>query len=254
VLRPIVQQWQQSASDEERQEFWQSRRARPLAAALPMGDQERRAMVAGWFLGQIIGEIAIPQAPYTTPVRVWDRQASIWVDFPHPLLSPPKVFLKNHDWLPAVLESSLLAVARIGDAPVGSSMKPYQLLRSLFDDAPTGPTATAAGMYFRSGDTWLAKWVTTGTTTSGGVSLVPVGSAGATSEQRQEAARSWLQSNAKIASEDYLPAGVDGAAGGGEFSQITTREQAGLTPMFRDLAPDVWWAVRELTAVLSKAV
>lgn len=250
VLRPIVQQWQQGASDEQRHEFWQSRRARPLAAALPMGDQERRAMVAGWFLGQIVGELAIPQPPYTTPVRVWDREAGTWVAFPHPLLSPPRVFLRSHDWLPAVLESSLLALARIGDAPVASSLRPYQLLRGLFDDALSGPTSTTSGMSTRSGNARLATWVETGVAASGAESRVPGAEAGTTPEQRQRAAREWLGAIGNIVGEEYLPPGVDGATGGGEFSQITTREQAAGTPMFRDLAPDVWWAVRELKAAL----
>ena len=40
-----------------------------VSASLPMTDVERRAMTAGWFLGQLIGRIQIPASPYTEAVR-----------------------------------------------------------------------------------------------------------------------------------------------------------------------------------------
>jgi hypothetical protein len=67
--------------------FWRYRRARPLPASLPMTDDERRAMTAGWFLGQIVGRIHIPEPPYTDAVRIYDADAGHWLNFPNPLLT-----------------------------------------------------------------------------------------------------------------------------------------------------------------------
>ena len=39
---------------------------------------ERRTMVAGWFLGQIVGRIAIPPQPYVTPVGVDASLSQAW--------------------------------------------------------------------------------------------------------------------------------------------------------------------------------
>ncbi len=75
-----------------------------------MHESERRAMAAGWFLGLVVGRLRLPPEPYDEPVRVWDSGTSTWVDFPNPLLTPPARFLANNDWLPAVLESVLLAM------------------------------------------------------------------------------------------------------------------------------------------------
>ena len=66
VLKPAAQQWARIAGP-GRGTFWRYRRARPLPASLPMTDDERRAMTAGWFLGQIVGRIHIRSRP--TPTR-----------------------------------------------------------------------------------------------------------------------------------------------------------------------------------------
>ena len=63
-------------------------------------------MVAGWFIGQIVGRICGSRSrPTPSPVQIWDAEPAHWVAFPHPLLTPPDRFLARYDWLPAVLES-----------------------------------------------------------------------------------------------------------------------------------------------------
>ena len=52
------------AEDIDKQEnfdgsYWSERRTRPLAAALPLTETERQAMVAGWIIGRITGRIHI---------------------------------------------------------------------------------------------------------------------------------------------------------------------------------------------------
>ena len=49
-------------------------------------------------------------------------------------------------------------------------------------------------------------------------------------------------------SAEYLAPG--GAEGGGAFATIATRLKASKTPIFRDLAPDVFWATEALTGLI----
>ena len=48
----------------------------------------------------------------------------------------------------------------------------------------------------------------------------------------------------------FTAVGEAGAVGGGVFSTITVRAQASKTPIFRDVAPDVFWATGKLIALV----
>ena len=257
ILDPVIRQWD-STPPQGRGAFWKLRRARPLDASLPMGDRERHALVAGWYVGQIVGEIAIPEEPYATPVEIWDPEHQHWVGFPHPLLTPPERFLKSYDWLPAVLESILLSMARVHQEPVMSSLRPYHLLRELFDTRALDVEAdvgAGTGMFTAGAEAKLATWLQSGSR-SGRPSRIPSIAAATSREERFEAAREWLRGPSgpgHLAREEYLAPGVFGARGAGDFSAIRTRVQAGQTPVFRDLAVDIVRATAELDTLLSQA-
>lgn len=248
VLSPAAEQWARTP-EMGRNAFWQWRRTRPLAAALPMGADERRAMVAGWLLGQVVGRVRIPSSPFTQAVSVWDEDADHWTDFPHPLLTPPSQFRADYDWLPAVLESVLLAIARAHDAPIMSSLRPYQLLRRTYDSGPQEPTS---GILEISASTLVTNWLRTGDTPPGGVSRVPEATGATSPHDRAEAATAWLESIRELAGTHFMSAGRDGAPGGGAFSVVSTRAQATATPIFRDLAPDVYWATQRLVELIER--
>lgn len=249
VLRPVADQWSQ-VSPNGRASFWTWRRARPLDASLPMGDEERRAMVAGWFLGQITGDIRRPDAPYVDPVEIWDPDRSRWVPFPHPLLTPPSAFLKSYDWLPAVLESVLVAIARSHEAPVMSSLRPYQLLRATYDATADGP---ASGIHEISAKERLALWLRDGESPSGGVSRVAEAASATEVIERAAAVEAWLGRIHDLAEKRYLAPARGGRAGGDGNGSITSRGAASETPVFRDLAPDVVWATSTLLALVPAA-
>lgn len=248
VLKPVAEQWGQTAPG-GREAFWTWRRARPLDAALPMAEVERRTMVAGWFLGQIVGEVRIPSSPYTAPVEVWSAVDERWLAFPNPLLTPPRAFLKSYDWLPAVLESVLLAIMRCHENPVMSSLRPYRALRAIYDASEDGP---ASGIIELSAKARFAGWLRTGQSPAGR-SRIPEAAEATTVSGRADAAQAWLTRIRDLASVSYLAPGQDGAAGGGGFSTIPNRKVAAQTPIFRDLAPDVFWATGELLAMLPEA-
>lgn len=249
VLRPVSEQWS-TTSPAGRDAFWTNRRARPLHSSLPMGDAERRAMVAGWFLGQIVGAIRIPESPFTKPVEVFDRDNTEWLNFPHPLLTPPERFKAPYDWLPAVLESILIAMARSHQNPVMGSLQPYRVLRGLFDASALGP---ATGIVERSGKQALVQWLMDGDFGSGTPSRIPGGAAATDPSSRAEAARTFLTTIRDLAGVHFMAPGEDGAPGGGTFSVIDDRAVASHAPIFRDVAPDVHWACGELLRMIDEA-
>ncbi|WP_051215302.1 tubulin-like doman-containing protein [Granulicoccus phenolivorans] len=249
VLRPVAEQWS-TTSPAGREAFWTYRRARPLNAALPMAEAERRAMCAGWFLGQGIGAIRIPESPYVQAVEVFDVANRQWLEFPNPLLTPPERFQASYDWLPAVLESSLLAISRSHQNPPMASLLPYRALRGLFDASPLGP---AAGIVERSGKNLLVDYLRTGTIGSGATSRVP-GAAEATDvDGRAEALTTFFTQIRDLAGVHFMAPGQAGAPGGGTFSLVTDRGVASQAPIFRDLAPDIWWACGELIDMVADA-
>ncbi|OYO18160.1 hypothetical protein CGZ93_16175 [Enemella dayhoffiae] len=250
VLRPVSEQWS-TTSPAGREAFWNNRRARPLHSSLPMADVERRAMVAGWFLAQLVGALRIPESPFTRPVEVFDTVNRDWVAFPNPLLTPPERFKAPYDWLPAVLESIMLAIARSHQNPVMGSMQPYRVLRGVFDASPLGP---AAGIVERSGKQLLVDWLAGGDIGSGITSRVPEAARATDIDSRAEAAKEFLSKIRDLAGTHFMAPGEQGAPGGGTFSVVDDRQVGAQAPIFRDLAGDVWWACAELSSMIDDAV
>jgi hypothetical protein len=246
VLGPAAQQWSSTAGP-GRTAFWRFRRTRPLQASLPMTDAERRAMTAGWFLGQISGRIEVPPSPYTEPVRIYDDNNQRWLPFPNPLLTPPSQFGASYDWLPAVLESILLAMAQSHEPPVMRSLRPYRVLRELFDANSQDP---ASGILQLSAVGRLVDFLRGAPEEQRHVSRIPEIAAARTADARAAAATEWLTTVRNLASE-YLPVTGNRAAKRGRYSVIGSRAKAGKTPIFRDLAPDVYWATGTLIRLVA---
>lgn len=250
VLAPVAQQWA-GTSLPERKNFWSQRRSRPLAASLPMGNDERQALVSGWFIAQITGRLRLPEPPYTSAVEVWDEENGRWCQFPNPLLTPPSQFLaKSYDWLPAVLESVLLAVANSHQSPVLSSMRPYNLLRSIYDTSLEEP---ASGLFEITAVDDLAQWIARGETKSGMAGRVPEVTAVSSMEERYENTKKWLGSIRDLAGVHFMEPEFLGAPGGGTFSKIPNRKLASATPLFRDIAPDIYATLGTLLGHLDTA-
>ncbi len=177
-------------------------------------------MTAGWFLGLVLGRIRIPAPPFIEPVRVWSASDSAWLDFPNPLLTPPSRFGANNDWLPAVLESVLLAMAQSHQQPVMSSLYPYRALRSIYDATLEDP---ARGINEISAKAAMTDWLRTGDTQTGWPSAVPESGHASTIEERSAKTIEWLDRLNAFAGHHYMAPGEGGAAGGGTFSLITSR-------------------------------
>lgn len=254
VVEQASKQWLAS-SPSQRKAFWSMRRARPLAAALPMHEAERRTCVAGWVLGRAIGFIQIPVEPYDQPAHVWNAEERRWLAFPNPLLTPPSEFFAPYDWLPAVMESFLLAIAQSHQPPVMASMQPYSALRRIYDDAPEDPVS---GMHTLAAKKHLTRFLRTGDTGTGVPSVVAGSDGKIEIDERARLVATWFREFGELAGRHYMAPGQGarpgeaGAPGGGTFSVISVRLQASKTPMFHDLAPDVWWATQQLAALVDE--
>lgn len=255
LLPPVEKQWRQTTGT--RSEFWHGRRARPLTAALPMADVERQAMVLGWYIGRLTGTVFFPgtlDASDTVPVQIYDPQANRWVNFDTPLLTPVSRFRATLDWLPNLLESISLAWARVGEQPLFESVKPYLLLRELWDDepSPSRPGRTTRGQRM------LHEWLYNGERQSGEVHMVEGTGPEATPEQRLAAAKSFLERQNQIA-QAYVPtskldAGKLFTTQDRPYADITDRSLASQVPVFADIAPDVVSATSRIAGLLEECL
>jgi hypothetical protein len=252
VLSPAADEWAATPAA-GREGFWRWRRSRPLPASLPMTDDERCAMVAGWFVGQIVGEVRFPPAPYSHdpgPAEIWDKETGRWLEFPHPMLTPPDQFAAEYDWLPAVLESVLIAIGAAVKEPLFESLRPFSLLRELYNDRPE--SATFATTFTLAAERRLVEWLRTGRSAAGTSRVVNATDTDDTIDGRAQAAAGWLERINTFATNEYLPP-REGGTGRGSFSTITQRRQASATPIFRDLAADVVAVTADLRNIVQQA-
>ena len=143
-----------------------------------------------------------------------------------------------------MLESVLLAVARSHERPVMASMRPYQLLRELYDNAAN---LRKSGIQAVSGEGLLLDWLTDGATPPDGVSRV-LGRSGASSlDHRAAAVEEWLTRVGDLVRRQYL-----GQAEGGDAAIMTRRRQASEAPMIRDVASDVVTATEDLRELVAR--
>lgn len=248
VCLPAAQQWAAAATNAaQRAAFWDLRRARPLGAALPMTQAERRALVAGWFLGQLTGRLAIPADVTTGPVAVFDPLEGQWFHLPFPYLTDPNQFRMSQDLLPAVLESSLLAVANYGQStPPGRSMMPFRALRRLWDSNPDGPTNAGFGVTSLNAETVLGEWVTTGMPPAGRpvtARAMPVQEADAAA--RLAAAKEWI---GKVLEHSTQTVGTAGSA----YRAVRTPGERMATPTLRDLYGDIAEVLPTISSLLDR--
>lgn len=237
----IVKDWNSRTSHDG---FWTLRRSRPLAGALPLSAAERRAMVGGWLIGSVTGRIYIQDRDLPTAcAHIFDDAAQQWVPFPDPLLTTPAQFKTPLDWMPAVIESVLLAYADIQSQDdrgrLAQSLRPYHLLRGLYDDSVSGPTT---GVTRHPSVGRIADFLRTGERPG----QAPAGTSVA---DRHDFFLGQLNQAAKNA-DNFLPgsgAGLPGAqAQGKPWAEVTDRSYASAMPFYRDLAPDV----RDITRAL----
>src|SRR5699024_3447487 len=93
LLEPIQARWAMSPVSAQR-DLWQWKRTRPLYAALAMSQEEAEAIVAGWYLGRLIG--LVRQDNYGTAEVMGARG---WLGFGELLSSEETAVRTPHDVL-----------------------------------------------------------------------------------------------------------------------------------------------------------
>ncbi|MGX9136733.1 tubulin-like doman-containing protein [Corynebacterium striatum] len=247
------------AEDIDKQEnfdgsYWSERRTRPLAAALPITETERQAMVAGWIIGRITGLIYISdQDTDKAAAHIFDDTpggVNAWVPFPNPMLISPRRMVKKSDWMSSVLESIFIAYAKVqknGAYGFASSLYPYQLLRGLYDD---GQDFAHSGASTHPLVHRLAKFLRDGKV-PGRRDAVGLGI-----QDRYESFVAELDKFVRGA-DHFIPGGMNSLPGQGmddkPFANIRRRDVASATPYYRDLAPDVVVMAQRIRDLLGQA-
>ncbi|MDO4760617.1 MAG: tubulin-like doman-containing protein [Corynebacterium sp.] len=235
LLPHIANDW---ASRINKANFWQMRRTRSLAAALPLSVDERKAMVAGWILGVATGRIYIHnQEQENAQAYIYD--GSQWLAFPAPMLTGPSQMRNRIDWMPVVLESILLAYAESHNKDNGGqlaqSLRPYWALRGIFDNSVESPTNAGGGVRHPAVDT-IAHFLRTGEKPA------EQGIVGTGVEDRAAMLEDHLKETLKLA-DNFVPStshGFPGAASATkEWAMPPTRMHAAKMPFYRDFAQDV---------------
>ena len=253
LLKSVAEVWDASTgSAGARDSFWQMRRARPLPGGLPMGDDERRAIVRGWWTATLAGGIVRDpwkRADDHHPVRVWDRQDKEWVEIPAPMLTPPSRMIAPNAWLPAVLEACLLAYLRVGHEGL-DAFRPWQALRYWADDSVNRHQES-----FGLGtpvDAALAELLGEGSLDG----LTPaIDLAEAAPQERRQRLLSFADAVLADLDRNYLP-GPGKADEPGHWTNYRKRDLIATTPLTVDLAAEMHHelgAVRQVLATVEPA-
>ena len=175
LMTPIAQAWAKASSDaDDRYAFWSLRRARPLIECIPAGPAQLEAMVRGWFVGLILGQVTRDQERgMGWRVKAWnpDPPHNGAQPFPFPLLSDKPV--PSIDLVAAVLQSLVIAMVDVHTKGNLSPLVPYHRLIELG----------------KNHDTHLGDWIHDGTLPPGAPSPDPklAGTADGPAEGRKEA-------------------------------------------------------------------
>jgi Tubulin like len=169
IMKPIASEWGARAEADQRTEFWRWRRARPLTEFLPMSPEIRKAMVRGWFTARALGQLQLENDKAAIFAPTEAGAPGTFVDFPSPFLSAETPH--NHDYLPVVLISILLALVEVNTKESLNPMKPYARLRDLGRDGRDGGYA----QYIWAGRE-LEAWIVDAKTAAG-APQVPAASA-----------------------------------------------------------------------------
>jgi hypothetical protein len=218
---PIRQRWQEAqTSDVQRKNFWQWRRSRSLIDFVPVLPSWLDAMVLGWMIARLTGDIVIPKESGQPAARVYDADARTWFSFGNPLLGVDnQARLDAWTLLTALLESLPLAMARASGDPSFRDLVPYRTLKKV--------GAGVADSNVPSLETWVRTGLGEGGQTC---AFLPPST---TPQQRLAATGDWL--DAVLGQfRTYLPLSHPRYLPGSELSDLTVHNFAKVT------APAVW--------------
>jgi hypothetical protein len=135
LQRPIRKQWSEASSAQLRSSFWTMRRGRSLVDFTPVSRSWLQALVTGWLIGRLTGEVLLPgEGPIVDGgIAVWSEELQQFTRLPHPLLGVEDPARDAPGWalLAAVVESMPLAIALCDGDTQFTALRPYQALFQL---------------------------------------------------------------------------------------------------------------------------
>jgi hypothetical protein len=241
LQQPIRERWQSAqASRQMRQTFWQWRRSRGLIDFVPVLPTWLEAMVLGWLVGRLVGDVTIPKETQLAAARVWDGETRSWRSFLNPLLGLE--WQQGEDaWtlLAALLESMPLAMARTSGDTEFADLVPYRALRDL-------GLAESAGMIPA-----LYAWTTTGVGLGSAPSGFMAQYTSASAEDRVAAASVWVE-QVCAQYQKLLPKGHGDYLPGSDLAELTVHNFNEITaPSAWEIAPIIVSAGLRLRAALN---
>jgi hypothetical protein len=256
LLAPLAAGWAEANLPASREHFYNGRRSRRLAGALPMNERHRRAVVAGWFVARLTGRLRLPgEVPSVQTVQVWDDADGRWLSFPHPLIVPALELTRTpNNYLPAVLLSYSLAAAQATANEDLAPLRPYTLLRQFWDSSNEGvdltvddnPTLLTATDRFR-------EWFASGHVPEGAPPAYATPPSGDLEADRKGVV-SRLQMVRDTVAEDYLPPSEGVVRSAGKFARLNRAADLWAVPLFHEVAPDVHWATTQVLRVVQDGV
>lgn len=127
----MIQTWEQ---------FWDGRRTRPLAEAVPFEEEMRRSVITGWFVASLFGMRKVKPLPAGRTVQIWNPTLKTpdWSSFPSPLLATHNEDSRHESWvLPQLLMSAGVALAEFGKSGNPECIHGYRLLKYLGREVTT---------------------------------------------------------------------------------------------------------------------
>jgi Tubulin like len=111
LVDPIQVDWKARRGPQDRAQFWQFARARPLPAFVPLAPWRLNALIRGWLTANLLGQVPRLEREWSAagPLSVWTERG--WLQFPKHLLGPE---VRGHGLvLPALIESLPLALLEL---------------------------------------------------------------------------------------------------------------------------------------------
>jgi hypothetical protein len=156
IFDPIQADWKGRHGAQDRRQFWQFRRTRPLESFVPLARWRLRALIRGWLTANVLGHVPRLERPWSErPLSIWTPRG--WLPFPKDLLG--RDVARHGLVLPALVESFPLALLELSGGnhgSLGAYLRLLHLGRADFD-ADGG-----SGEVYSHAHPDLVEWLTLG--------------------------------------------------------------------------------------------
>lgn len=183
IFNPIAASWNGAQnSSEKREDFLKWRRGRPLFDGIPAAPEKKRAMLRGWYVARLLGQLKDTFDPVLGPqIEVWSPKDYTHEAFPFPLAL--KGIAEPHDYPGAIMNSLTIALSKCNS---DSSLKPLRAYQRLIELGEISNVSESA----------IAQWITRGTMRYEGQPLPDESRAGSpksTPEERRAKVKTFLE-------------------------------------------------------------